>query len=546
MALRHLRLVDSCRTMWIDAICINQDDVSERNEQVRRMRYIYGSAVEVIAWIGPEVRGTKLAFEFMRRFANKTQDDAIEIIGAWTYDKDADLMDAMADLIFQEYWSRVWIVQEVVLAHSLKILVGNCSIDWPTFDTVLAAYSCTQAEARQGILGSSLRYQSSSVVALKAFSPLVLSMTRRQGYECSSVEDYIQILPFWRGRGASDPRDNLFALYGLLDLCEANIDFSSHIDYRMSKKEAYIDFVRLGQGCRRPLNAPLTILCLREPIQKDNELPSWVPDFAASNVYFLEDSLFRSTSALTCSHDLVPPFRCTRAWRLEPTYTIQGDVLIAKGFQLAGVCQLGQACKSAWLNPVTRSLGREEPSFSLHSKAWQVFRSWAGLALSKKSTCGTNEADLREIFALFWSHICSDASETFAEEIKLPSLENACKIATDFAIADAHIDALEQYVESVSPSDADDFGHFFGMWEMITARRRFAVTNSGIFILVPAETEESDLICVLLGSDIPIVLRNVDAHYIFVGACFVDGYMDGKAVDEMEEGKHPVDQFEIH
>jgi hypothetical protein len=46
-ALKRLRLESSLLTLWIDAICIDQSNILERNEQVQLMRYIFEQAVEV-------------------------------------------------------------------------------------------------------------------------------------------------------------------------------------------------------------------------------------------------------------------------------------------------------------------------------------------------------------------------------------------------------------------------------------------------------------------------------------------------------------------
>jgi len=71
-ALHQLR---SCRRMhegfklWVDAICINQDDVQERSEQVARMRDIYTFAWQVVIWLGPEANHSDLAFTALRWLA---------------------------------------------------------------------------------------------------------------------------------------------------------------------------------------------------------------------------------------------------------------------------------------------------------------------------------------------------------------------------------------------------------------------------------------------------------------------------------------------
>ncbi|KAG4442480.1 hypothetical protein IFR05_002032 [Cadophora sp. M221] len=52
MALQFLRIPSGIRILWVDAICINQDDVEERNNQVSLMGSIYSSAWRVLCWLG--------------------------------------------------------------------------------------------------------------------------------------------------------------------------------------------------------------------------------------------------------------------------------------------------------------------------------------------------------------------------------------------------------------------------------------------------------------------------------------------------------------
>ncbi len=59
------------RLLWIDAVCINQADLNERNEQVRKMRSIYRQAVRVIIWIGPRWEGKSAAADAIQEFAQE-------------------------------------------------------------------------------------------------------------------------------------------------------------------------------------------------------------------------------------------------------------------------------------------------------------------------------------------------------------------------------------------------------------------------------------------------------------------------------------------
>jgi hypothetical protein len=74
-ALRDLRqdyASGSRRSIWADAICINQDDLQERQQQVAMMGTIYRNATRVVTYIGPEKDDSSLAIEFaqdLRQYA---------------------------------------------------------------------------------------------------------------------------------------------------------------------------------------------------------------------------------------------------------------------------------------------------------------------------------------------------------------------------------------------------------------------------------------------------------------------------------------------
>jgi Heterokaryon incompatibility protein (HET) len=72
-ALRSLRQESSIRTLWMDAICINQEDDQEKNEQVNKMARIFGRAVRVLAWLGEVDEFVDLAFDTVRDFCWATK-----------------------------------------------------------------------------------------------------------------------------------------------------------------------------------------------------------------------------------------------------------------------------------------------------------------------------------------------------------------------------------------------------------------------------------------------------------------------------------------
>jgi hypothetical protein len=124
---------------WIDAICINQTDTSERNHQVAMMRDIYSRATAVFAWLGPGFPGSDLAMEALRHDEPGIENDAEPAT--------ARSRLALNKLFNNPYFTRLWVVQEFILAKDLWILCGAQMCTWTQFRTTLYWNSQTQLQA---------------------------------------------------------------------------------------------------------------------------------------------------------------------------------------------------------------------------------------------------------------------------------------------------------------------------------------------------------------------------------------------------------------
>jgi len=121
VALRHLRLRKKSRTLWVDAICINQDDPVERSAEVLEMGSIYRNAQQVVIWLGPASHDSDLALQTLRRVG-----EAVDYMpekntiggqpGSWleTIQNDdgaiishADCWFAIKDFLSREWFSRL-------------------------------------------------------------------------------------------------------------------------------------------------------------------------------------------------------------------------------------------------------------------------------------------------------------------------------------------------------------------------------------------------------------------------------------------------------
>ncbi|KAH7076619.1 heterokaryon incompatibility protein-domain-containing protein [Paraphoma chrysanthemicola] len=129
LALMYLRHKEKTRTLWIDAICIDQANSVERNQQVQMMSRIYTRADNVCIWLGEQDDQSEVAFKFIREEITHLKDfDAI------SSDKDySSKWQALMMLMQREWFSRRWVVQELSLANKAELWCGPDSMPWKEF-----------------------------------------------------------------------------------------------------------------------------------------------------------------------------------------------------------------------------------------------------------------------------------------------------------------------------------------------------------------------------------------------------------------------------
>ncbi|KAF2035450.1 hypothetical protein EK21DRAFT_54377, partial [Setomelanomma holmii] len=151
----------------IDALSINQDDSSERSHQVSQMRAIYSEADQGMAWLDPE------------------------------------LADSLDDLLRRPYWSRIWIIQEVVVAIDLILMCGDSCLEWLVFAKFIYLET--------GLLNWPPPTESHVVrLRSKANNVLRLAIWSQDGL------DLERVLNLSEAATASDPRDKVYAVLGLV------------------------------------------------------------------------------------------------------------------------------------------------------------------------------------------------------------------------------------------------------------------------------------------------------------------------------------------
>ena len=135
-ALKHLSNLQSPRPLWVDAVCINQDDSMERSRQVAIMGQIYGNANNVCIWLGEQFDNSELAMRFVQ---NKVS--TLGVSGEITSTKEFfQEWKALAALMSRPWFQRRWVVQEVCLAKSATVHCGSETVPWKDFEMAVSLF----------------------------------------------------------------------------------------------------------------------------------------------------------------------------------------------------------------------------------------------------------------------------------------------------------------------------------------------------------------------------------------------------------------------
>ncbi|KAI1385841.1 HET-domain-containing protein [Hypoxylon trugodes] len=201
----HRREYTEWRYFWIDAICIDQSNTAEKTEQVSRMETTYRNASTIAAWLGVPPA---------ERNQERTGRDHISELSS----------PSLVDEIFTSvYWSRMWIVQELILAKNIVLLYGHLRLPWKGMSGVLQAWST---------FGKS-RWRHSATINL-------VNMTVGAAYTQEHGRALGELMRYLEHSEATDPRDRVFALLGLVEGEEREVLGTIFPDYEMSHEKVML------------------------------------------------------------------------------------------------------------------------------------------------------------------------------------------------------------------------------------------------------------------------------------------------------------------
>jgi hypothetical protein len=268
-ALVHLRHPESGRTLWIDALCINQGDLIERSQQVNEMRNIYKFASRVIIWLGQSAEDSTIALQAFEYIGKQLEYSKQGYFSPSPHRTERDWWDpdhrltitsetwhAIVQLIQRPYFDRLWIMQELQLANRESIVqCGSAEILWYYLRRAFLKLYYETPE--------SLHFTTLSLHAKMEHMQMLSVDLKTMRFE--------EVFHLASNCQCADPRDKIFGILGLLPTPLAQC---IEPNYSSTMESVYTQsFLASIKATRR-----LSLLGSLKTIESQENMPSWVPD----------------------------------------------------------------------------------------------------------------------------------------------------------------------------------------------------------------------------------------------------------------------------
>jgi hypothetical protein len=499
-ALVDLRYEDKPRVLWVDAICINQQDNEDKNHYVPMMRVIYERASRVCVWMQPVHVDMANVLNIVSKVSAIGEKDELEpeksLLAVTAADLTAQGLPSVNDpvwksidlLLWSSWFNRIWIIQEITLARDAILVSGSASCPWEHLKRA-AHYIADHG------LTALLDVDPSQVLRLESMKKIFDDGT--------PVLDLAQIA---RSSKATNHQDKI---YGLLGLASDGAEFTP--DYSARAVVVYRDIaLQMIEN-----DQSLAVLNSVEhwgdfgagQAKAFGELPTWAPNWT---LYGLAQP-FPETAQLDHS-DLV------MAVNSEKTHLqVQGlevdKVKDASETFIEFVPQVG--------NSVQEMVGINSVMNGYHGRRWRAWNNMANKVAVYPSGEDPRSAYIRCLVADMLPAETKDGEELAAIYEKW--LKFWRMVGYDRG------KDLGAYLESTPEEDVPIALGFMAAHKAAAYGRRFIVTKEGWFGLAPAKTRSSDSVVALCGGKTLYVLRpkkkgkGEEMEWKVLGECYVHG-----------------------
>ncbi|KAI8631611.1 HET-domain-containing protein [Xylariaceae sp. FL1651] len=496
-ALHRMRHATGSRWLWVDALCINQDDDAEKTAQVNMMHQIYSSCSQCAIWMGNIDTADLAATETEALAAARGALDAIRILAGEdtgpdlptqlvTQHQHVQAGKALKALMSAQWWSRIWTVQEATSPRNLTVFWGPLSIPWSLVK-----------KAAENLIGG--RYLAEGRLdwydlfpdgGAGFYTAPILGLIWAAEWAVQSPPP-LEMLWRFRYRDSTDPRDKVYVILNLVPEGSYPLPSVPSSDYSISTatlfRNVMLDLLRDEQGLR-------PMIGFRGEHKRTPGLPSWVVDW----------SLPREGEGIA------------RLWEHNQFWF---DYTADRGLPMLDLDQM-----------TSPQYGEEV--LNLNGLFYDKVLARSDVIAEK-----WDEDRLKEM-------ITTLIAQTLAEE---PRHRVISEVYWQKALSDLIEGAFVDQTAELEGMPADEYWR-----DCMLGNQRLFITENGAVGLGPSTTSLGDEIWVLSGGRLPFLLGSLDIkevaadggessnHYQFRGDIFMPGIMSGEAVDSRKEAQQIV------
>jgi hypothetical protein len=538
------------RIIWADAICINQADMRERENQVTLMGDIYRMCSRGVIWLGEFSDDTerafmmafwlcKVAYHQLPRMQHDEGDQlqrrgsSLEVYGKPSFKALIKLDNvqikwsmclcwkALQALVKRQWFSRAWVIQEATLASDVTVVCGYYSIPW---SELVVALRCAPSIPIRPLGG----------LPLPSHIIVIERLRRDIAENRTALQD---ILLRNSGCEATEPMDRVYAFLGLVQLSELEELGLERPDYTTR------DFKRL---CRhavvRIIKKSKNLNLLSGPVGNPGERigwPSWIPDWEAKQrprCLILDQPLFNAS--------------LSKQSPVEVLFNEDESLLGAEGFVFDHISEMSRVTDksppSTWTfteyhTYKTRMEGMVE--FLQQCLEWERVTS----ARSGEKYEGSGEPILDAYWkTLLGGHVTPENEKRQAKEFRRFDMisKDGAQVLQKLGLP------AWPWIILLTPHNISrlllralvtrgDISGLLGRIGDFTSNPNFAFvlnrrlirTTDGRMGLAPASTNVGDSVSLIKGASVPFIVRKRGDRWEFVGECYIHGAMFGEAWD---------------
>lgn len=552
-ALQSLRYETEERAVWIDALSINQRDKFEREHQVQQMRQIYANASMVLVSLGEAATNIASLFNYIkRRHKGKVPTSSLYSDREPGVDPEYQSLTpsetratrlAVANLLGHHWWERMWVIQEVAVAKEITVLCGSYSIQWKVFcDFVIQEHLRPEEDDYFG--HALLKFLSRGLPELQSHPTLEYGL--------------LDLAHEFRSRQATNPRDKLYALLGLI----ANEDDRGIVpDYSKPVRDVYMDFVKSH------INQYKSVAILSFAEYRGNQyllpLPSWCPNWTVEALYpapFWKKSPSDLEMWLHESQDLY--YAAGKSKALLFPNRVPG-ILCLRGFvfdTILAICSVatvpyeGQAKQpegdnlynpTRWRRPKNSRVTEETGEGRGNQSGEETYRftSRRRNRPYQSPRAKTAQWEWEDLALGPWSGRITQYSP-YAHGLQ--RTDAYYQTITAGVSGNRVMDWRFMEHDTFHKNDFPGKGEVCRIINLACMGRRFFITRRGYMGLAPAASQKGDLVSVLLGGNIPFILRNNGQNHRLIGQAYVHGimaYEDDKMAEDIRNGRTRLQDF---